>query len=182
TIHSTSLRATGSEMVPATSVALLAPPWRSASIALLTSVMSAAAVCGGCPCAHGVCGPPGFSGAAFSLDLPAAFLPLALVALAEALAAVCAPLAPRAAAGSTARVIASALAQASAATSADRYRVFKFACPQIPGESLRPNSNSSTHPLGFANVNAAIFGRKSVAIVAKARRVTCAERHRPSPG
>src|SRR5262249_31633808 len=166
TIHSTSLRATESEMVPATSVALLAPPWRSASMALLTSAMSAAVVCGGGPCASGICGTADFSGAALPLDLPATFLPLAFVALAEALAealaAVCAPLAPRAAAGSTARVIASALAQASAATSADRYRVFKFACPQIPGELLRPNCNSTTRPLEFTNFNAAIFGRKSV--------------------
>jgi hypothetical protein len=69
-------------------------------------------------------------------------------------------------------VIASALAQASAATSADRYRVFKFGCPQSPGESLRPNCYSSTRPVEFINVNAAIFGRKSVAIAAKARRVT----------
>src|SRR5262249_46958676 len=164
-----------------TSVALLAPPWRSASMPLLTSAMSAAAVCGGGPCASGVCGTADFSGAGLPLDLPGAFFPLALVAFPAGLVAGFAPLAPRAAAGSTARVIASALAQASAATSADRYRVFKFACPQIPGELLRPNCNSTTRPLEFTNFNAAIFGRKSVAIVAKARRVTCVERHRPSP-
>src|SRR6266567_6140760 len=117
-------------IVAATSVALLAPPWRSASMALLTSAMSAAEVCGAGPCASAIWGTTDFSGAA--LDLPATFFPVDLAAL----AVVCAPLALRAAAGSTARVIASALAQASAATSADRYRVFKFACPQIPGESL----------------------------------------------
>src|SRR5262249_41006673 len=138
--------------------------------------------CGGGPCASGICGTADFSGAALSLDLPATFLPLALVALPEALAAVCAPLAPRAAAGSTARVIAGALAQASAATSADRYRVFKFACPRSPANCFAPNSNSNTRPLEFTNVNAAIFGRKSVAIVAKARRATCVKKHRPSPG
>src|SRR5258707_14655061 len=180
-IHSTSLRATGSEMVAATSVALLAPPWRSVSMALLTSAVSGADVCGGGPCASGICGTTDFSGAALSLDLPATFFPAALAAFPEALAVVCAPLAPRAAAGSAARVIASALAQASAATSADRYRVFKFACPQIPGESLRPNCNSSTRPLEFTNFNAAIFGRKNVAIVADVRRMNASKSvgHRP---
>src|SRR5260221_11761380 len=125
-IHSTSLRATGSERVAATSVALLAPPWRSVSMALLTSAVSAADVCGGGPCASGICGTTDFSGAALSLDLPATFFPVALAAFPEALAVVCAPLAPRAAAGSAARVIARALAQASAATRADQYPVFKF--------------------------------------------------------
>ena len=55
-IHSTSLRPTGSEIVAATSVALLAPPWRSASMALLTCAISAAEVCGVGPVDSGICG------------------------------------------------------------------------------------------------------------------------------
>src|SRR6266568_4385458 len=81
-------------MVAATSIALLAPPWRSASMALLTSAMSAAEVCGAGPCASAIWDTTDFSGAA--LDLPATFFPVDLAAL----AVVCAPLALRAAAGS----------------------------------------------------------------------------------
>src|SRR6266852_2753348 len=55
-IHSASLRPTGSEIVAATSVALLAPPWRSASIALLTCAISAAEVCGVGPVDSAICG------------------------------------------------------------------------------------------------------------------------------
>ncbi len=55
-IHSTSLRAAGSEMVAWTLVALPAPPLRRPSIALLTSAISASEVWGGGPCASGICG------------------------------------------------------------------------------------------------------------------------------
>src|SRR5262249_36925584 len=81
-IHSTSLRATGSEIVAATSVALLAPPWRSASMALLTCAISAAEVCGVGPCASGICGPGDLEAELSSLDLrPAAFFPADLAVL-----------------------------------------------------------------------------------------------------
>ena len=56
-------------------------------------------------------------------------------ALAVAAGALLAP--PRFAAASLARPAANRLAQASAATSADRYRRVKMACPQFPGELLR---------------------------------------------
>src|SRR5262245_35068945 len=143
-IHSTSLRAAGSEIVSATLVALLAPPLRSASIALLTCAISAAEVSGAGPCASGICGTPDFSAAVLlPLDLRASFFPVALLLLlAPAFAVTCVPLAPRAAAVSVARVAASRLTPASAATSADRYRDFKAVCPQIPGECLRPKSRS----------------------------------------
>src|SRR5215475_1837410 len=75
-IHSTSLRATGSEIVAATSVALLAPPWRSASMALLTCAISASEVCGVGPDASGTCGTADLDADLSSLDLrAAAFLP-----------------------------------------------------------------------------------------------------------
>src|SRR4030095_9277047 len=165
--HSTSLRATGSEMPPATSVALLAPPRRSASTALLTSAMSAADVCGAGPCASGISGTADLSTAdLLPLDLPATFFPVAFVVFPAALAVACAPLAPRAAAVSAARVIASALAQASAATSADRYRDFKI-CPQIPGEWLRPKSNSGTRPPELTNAMQQHLGGKVPALSPK---------------
>src|SRR5919197_6467779 len=161
--HSTSLRATGSEMPLPSSVALLAPPWRNASTALLTSAISAADVCGVGPCASGICDTADLSTAdLLPLDLPATLLPVACVAFADlpaALAVACAPLAPRATAVSAARVIASALAQASAATSADRYRDFKI-CPQIPGEWLRPKSNSGNRPPEWTNAMQQHLGGK----------------------
>src|SRR6478736_3312433 len=55
-IHSTSLRATGSEMPAATAVALLAPPLRRVSIAFLTSATSASDVCSAGACASGADG------------------------------------------------------------------------------------------------------------------------------
>src|SRR5438105_4159754 len=133
-----SLRAAGSEIEPAISVALLAPPWRSASSALLTRAISSAEVCGAGPCASGICGTADFDGSDLSLDLPATFFPPALALLPAF--AVCVLLTPRANAVSVARVTASRLAPASAATSADRYRVCKADCPQNPGELLRPKS------------------------------------------
>src|SRR4029450_12033286 len=177
---STSLRATGSEIPPATSVALLAPPRRSASTALLTSAMSAAdgwgaGRCAGGPCARGICGTADLSSADLlpldlpvdlPVDLPATFFPVAFVVFPAALAVACAPLAPRAAAVSAARVIASALAQASAATSADRYRDFKI-CPQIPGEWLRPKSNSGPRPPEVARAMQQHWGGKVPALSPK---------------
>src|SRR5258707_11133632 len=55
-IHSTNLRATGSEMPAATAVALLAPPLRRVSIAFLTSATSASDACSAGACASGVDG------------------------------------------------------------------------------------------------------------------------------
>src|SRR4051794_4121129 len=55
-IHSTSLRATGSEMPAATAVALLAPPLRRVSIAFLTSAISASDACSAGACASGADG------------------------------------------------------------------------------------------------------------------------------
>src|SRR6476659_10164158 len=55
-IHSTSLRATGSEIAAATAVALLAPPLRRVSIAFLTSATSASDVCSAGACASGADG------------------------------------------------------------------------------------------------------------------------------
>src|SRR5215831_704524 len=55
-IHSTSLRATGSEMVAWTPVALSAPPLRRLSMALLTSATSGSEVCGVGVCASGTAG------------------------------------------------------------------------------------------------------------------------------
>src|SRR3954470_4178606 len=55
-IHSTSLRATGSEMPAATAVALLAPPLRRVSIAFLTRATSASDACRAGACASGVDG------------------------------------------------------------------------------------------------------------------------------
>src|SRR5258707_6618875 len=52
-IHSTNLRATGSEMPAATAVALLAPPLRRVSIAFLTSATSASDACNAGACASG---------------------------------------------------------------------------------------------------------------------------------
>src|SRR6476661_7264643 len=52
-MHSTSLRATGSEMPAATAVALLAPPLRRVSIAFLTSATSASDACSAGACASG---------------------------------------------------------------------------------------------------------------------------------
>src|SRR4029453_11634451 len=173
--HSTSLRATGSEIPPATSVALLAPPRRTASTALLTSAMSAADVCGAGPCASGICGTADLSSADLlpldlpvdlPVDLPATFFPVAFVVFPAALAVACAPLAPRAAAVSAERVIASALAQASAATSADRYRDFKV-CPQIPRRIASPQVQLWYPTTRIDQRYAATFGRKSAAIVAK---------------
>src|SRR5215831_11255489 len=133
-------------------VALLAPFLRNASIACLTSAISASAVCGGGPSASGICGTPDLSEADFlssslsclSLDLPAVFLPLCLPVLPSALsdlsdlsAAACALL-PRLcfAAASPARPATSRLTQASAATSADRNRRVKSAGPQSPAKRL----------------------------------------------
>src|ERR1700741_3025868 len=167
-MHLNGLRADGSEIEPATSVALLALPWRNASSALLTRAISSAEVCGAGPCASGICGTADLSGADLSLDLPATFFPLALAVLPAAFAD-CVLLTPRANAVSVARVTASRLAPASAATSADRYRVCKADCPQNPGDCFAPNLTTSYPPRpGFLTGNAAIFGRKSAAIVAKA--------------
>jgi hypothetical protein len=55
-IHSTSLRATGSEMVAWTPVALSASPPRRLSMALLTRAISASEVCGVGTCAGGTAG------------------------------------------------------------------------------------------------------------------------------
>src|SRR5882757_7567793 len=84
-IHSTSLRATGSEIAAATPVALLAPPLRSASIALLTSATSASEVSGAGPGASGICATADFWDAdlslLLSLDFVATFLPVGFAAL-----------------------------------------------------------------------------------------------------
>src|SRR5262245_13773751 len=149
-IHSTSLRATGSEMVDCTSVALAAPPLRRPSMALLTSAIWASEVCGSGPCASGICATADLSSPllsfllSLSLDLaaasflpvlPAGFpaLPATLVVSAEAL------LPPRDGLASATSVAASRLAQASAATSVDRYRV-KSAFPPNPANWLRPSA------------------------------------------
>src|SRR5262245_55145183 len=147
-IHSTSLRAAGSEMPAATSVALLAPPRRSASMVLLTCAISAAEVCSDGPCASGICGTADLSGAGLSF-LPATFFPLAFALLPAAFAVAWEPLEPRATAVSVARVTASRLAPASAATSADRYRVFKADCPQeSPANRFAPSlATVVPHPL-----------------------------------
>src|SRR4051812_9701817 len=175
-IHSTSLRATGSEMPAATAVALLAPPLRRVSIAFLTSATSASDVCSAGACASGADGgwaspvpvsrvpiaqtltvgtapdAPGPSdgvgtAAALlavdllpllaSLDLPAVGFfaaDFALLAFAVTVDELLAP--PRWALASAYWVIASRLAQASAATSADRYRV--KAVPPSPGDNSPP--------------------------------------------
>src|SRR5262245_9932442 len=128
--HSTSLRAAGSEMSAAMPDALLAPPLRSASIALLTSAMSASEVSGAGPGASGICATALFCEADLSsFDLPATFFPADLTALAADLTVAADELEveflaePLAARASAARVTASRLAQASAATNAERYRV-----------------------------------------------------------
>src|SRR3954471_2869392 len=176
-IHSTSLRATGSEMPAATAVALLAPPLRRVSIAFLTSATSASDVCSAGACAGGADGgwaspvpvsrvpvaqaltvgaapdAPGPSGGvgitaallavdllplSASLDFPAAGFfaaDFALLAFAVTVDELLAP--PRWALASAYWVIASRLAQASAATSADRYRV--KAVPPSPGDNSPPS-------------------------------------------
>src|SRR5215467_8471858 len=107
--------------------------------------MSSAEVCGAGPCASGICGTADFDGSDLSLDLPATFFP-ALVVLPAAFA-VCVLLTPRAIAVSVARVTASRLAPASAATSADRYRVCKADCPQKPRRIASPQDlRRRTHP------------------------------------
>src|SRR3954453_6291554 len=176
-IHSTSLRATGSEIAVATAVALLAPPLRRVSIAFLTSATSASDVCSAGACASGADGgwaspvpvsrvpvaqtltvgaapkAPGPSGGVgtaaaalladdllpllASLDFPAAGFfaaDFALLAFAVTVDEFLAP--PRWALASAYWVIASRLAQASAATSADRYRV--KAVPPSPGDNSPP--------------------------------------------
>src|SRR5262249_7224180 len=55
-IHSTSLRATGSEMVASTRVASSAPPPRTLAMALWTSATSASEVCGVGACVSGNAG------------------------------------------------------------------------------------------------------------------------------
>src|SRR5262245_60977525 len=55
-IHSTSLRATGSEIVASIRVALSAPPLRRLSMALLTSATSGSEVCGVGACAGSTAG------------------------------------------------------------------------------------------------------------------------------
>src|SRR5262249_14432954 len=105
-IHSTSLRASGSEIVAATSVALLAPPWRSASMALLTRAISAAGgsgagpaasrVSGAGPDASGICGTADLEADVSSLDLcAAAFFPLDFAVLPAAFAVAADELLPR---------------------------------------------------------------------------------------
>src|SRR5262245_48116184 len=162
-IHSASLRAVGSEMPAATSVALLAPPLRSASIVLLTSAIWLSAVSGVGPCASGICAtvsprdPTLLS--LLSLDFSfAAFVAAALPALSAALSAalsvaaglavlsagfsavlvvaVGALLARRAA--SAVKVAASRLAQASAATSAERCDRVKRLVPNPPADGRAP--------------------------------------------
>src|SRR5262249_1441112 len=131
-IHSTSLRATGSEIAPATSVALLAPPWRSASMALLTCAISAAEVCGAGPGASGICGTADLEADLSSLDLrAAAFFPADFAVLPAAFAvAADEPLPPCVVLAAAYWPTASRLAQASTATSADRCRGVNFADPQ----------------------------------------------------
>src|SRR5262249_16263359 len=143
-IHSTSLRAAGSEMVASIAVALLAPPLRRPSIAVLTSTTLGSEVSSG----GGTVGAGGgalwaaassfsFLWAFLSLDLTGGCFPLLSAAFAVA---ACEPLAARAAAGSVVaqQMTATRLAQASAATDADQRPRVKAAYPRFPGESLRP--------------------------------------------
>src|SRR5262245_391299 len=122
------------------SVALLALLLRSAAIALLPSATSASGVSGGGPGASVSEG--ALLESDLSLDLLAAtFFPLAFPALPADLAVAAELLLERAAAVSVARVIASRLAQASAATSA-AWRRFVKCFPQIPGELLRLSAHA----------------------------------------
>src|SRR5262245_54817629 len=126
------------------SVALLALLLRSAAIALLTSATSASGVSGAGPGASGTASALLESDLSLdlSLDLPAAtFLPLAFAVLPADLAVAAELLLERAVAVSVARVIASRLAQASAATSA-AWRRFVKCFPQIPGELLRLSAHA----------------------------------------
>src|SRR5262245_27647468 len=109
------------------SVALLAFALRRAAIALLTSATSASGVSGTGPGASGIASLESDLSLDLSLDLPAAtFFPLAFAVLPADLAAAADELLlARAAAVSVARVIASRLAQASAATSAGWRRCVK---------------------------------------------------------
>src|SRR5262249_58658414 len=76
-IHSPRLRATGPRSVPAPWVAWLAPPWRSASMALLTRAISGCDVSGVGPDASGICGTADLEADLSSLDLrAAAFFPV----------------------------------------------------------------------------------------------------------
>src|SRR5215813_3830268 len=139
-IHSTSLCATGSEIVAATSVALLAPPWRSASMALLTRAISAAEVSGVGPDASGICGTADLEADLSSLDLrAAAFFPVDFAVLPAAFAVAAAePLPPCVVLAAAYWLTASRLAQASTATSADRCRRVTFADPQSPADYCAP--------------------------------------------
>src|SRR5262245_27495867 len=122
------------------SVALLALLLRSAAIAFLTSATSASGVSGAGPGASGT--ESALLESDLSLDLLAAtFFPLAFPALPADLAVAAELLLERAAAVSVARVIASRLAQASAATSA-AWRRFVKCFPQIPGELLRLSAHA----------------------------------------
>src|SRR4029453_7612457 len=131
-IHSTSLRATGSEIVAAASVALLAPPWRSASMALLTRANSAAELSGVGPDASGICGTADLEADLSSLDLrAAAFFPADFATLPPAFAVAADELLPPCVVLAAAYwLTANRLAQASTATSADRFRRVNFADPQ----------------------------------------------------
>src|SRR5262247_4205269 len=139
-IHSTSLCATGSEIVTATSVALLAPPWRSASMALLARAISACDVSGVGPDASGICGTADLEADLSSLDLrAAAFFPVDFAVLPAAFAvATDEPLPPCVVLAAAYWPTASRLAQASTATSADRCRRVTFADPQSPADYCAP--------------------------------------------
>src|SRR5215468_10132297 len=141
-IHSTSLRATGSEIVAATSVALLAPPWRSASMALLTRAISGCDVSGVGPDASGTCGTADLEADLSSLDLRAAdFFPADLAVLPAAFAVAAAePLPPCVVLAAAYWLTASRLAQASTATSADRCRGVNFADPQSRRTTALPSA------------------------------------------
>src|SRR5262245_10122900 len=131
------------------SVALLAFKLRRAAIALLTSAMSASEVSGAGSGASGTASVLLESDLSLdlSLDLPAAtFFPLAFAVLPADLAVAADELLlARAAAVSVARVIASRLAQASAATSA-AWRRFVKCFPQIPGEFASPQRACTRSP------------------------------------
>src|SRR5215831_9366375 len=131
-IHSTSLCATGSEIVTATSVALLAPPWRNSSMALLTRAISSCDVSGVGPDASGICGTADLEADLSSLDLrAAAFFPVDFAVLPAAFAvATDEPLPPCVVLAAAYWLIASRLAQASTATSAELCRRVTFADPQ----------------------------------------------------
>src|SRR5262249_4802093 len=140
-IHSTSLRATGSEVVTATSVALLGPPWRSASMGLLTRAIPGRDVWGVGSDASGICGTVDLEADLSSLDLrAAAFFPVDFAVLPAAFAvATDEPLPPCVVLAAAYWLTASRLAQASTATSAELCRRVTFADPQSPSHYSAPH-------------------------------------------